>query len=78
MTEKEFLLLIDELLEEDPGTLTGQERLEDLEMWDSMTALGYIALLDEQFDIVISGDDLGKCETVNDLIALAGGKITKQ
>jgi len=76
MTKQEFLLLIDELLEESPGTLSGNERLEDLEMWDSMTALGFIALLDEQFNIIVSGDDLDNCKTVNDLIELANGQVT--
>lgn len=76
MTKQEFLLLIDELLEEDPGTLTGDERLADIEMWDSMTVLGFIALIDEKFKLVISGDDLTHCETVNDLAKLVGEKIT--
>jgi acyl carrier protein len=76
MTKQEFLLLIDELLEEAPGTLSGTERLQELEMWDSMTALGFIALLDEKFNVIVSGDDLSNCKTVNDLIQLANGQVT--
>ncbi|MBI1184764.1 acyl carrier protein [bacterium] len=70
MSKQKFLLLLDDLFEEDPGTLSGEERLEDLEIWDSLTALGFIALIDDEFNLIISGDEIEKCLTVNDLIGL--------
>jgi len=70
MSKQKFLLLLDELFEEDPNTLTGDERLQDIEIWDSLTALGFIALVDEQFNIILSGNDIENCETVNDLVNL--------
>lgn len=75
MSKKDFLLLLDELLETEPGTLTGVEMLETLS-WDSLAVVGLIALVDEQFDIALSPAKIGKCETVNDLIALLGDKVT--
>lgn len=75
MSKKDFLLLLDELLETEPGTLTGVEMLETLS-WDSLAVVGLIALVDEQFDIALSPAKIGKCEAVNDLIALLGDKVT--
>ena len=71
MSEQEFLLLLDDLFEEDPGTYKGDEPLEEIEMWDSLTALGYIALVDEKFNVILSGNDIEKCQTIGDLVKLA-------
>lgn len=76
MSKQEFLRLLDELFELEAGTLTGRERLTDLELWDSMTSLGFIALLDEKFNLIVSGDAIGKCATIDELIALAGTNVT--
>jgi len=70
MDKQKFLLLLDDLFEEDPNTLTGDEPLAELEIWDSLTALGYIALVDEEFNIILSGNDIEQCTTVNDLVKL--------
>lgn len=75
MSRDEFLLHLDELFEEDAHTLTGDENLREMEMWDSLTALGFIALVDEQFDMILSGNDIENCETINDLVALVETKL---
>ena len=75
MVKQDFLLLLDELFEEEPGTLGGQEPLQDIEMWDSLTALGFIAMVDEEFDMIISGNDIETCQTVDDLINLVAQHI---
>ncbi|MCX7125542.1 MAG: acyl carrier protein [Gammaproteobacteria bacterium] len=71
MEKKQFLLLLDELLELDNGTLQGSELLADLEAWDSLAAMGFIALVDENCGKIISPSGLVKAKTVNDLIKLA-------
>lgn len=76
MRKQEFLLKLDELLELEPGSLTGSEALADLEMWDSMTMLGFIALVDEQFELTLSASRLAACETTGDLISLLDGRVT--
>jgi acyl carrier protein len=72
----EFLLLLDEIFEEQPGTLTGREELKDLELWDSLTIVVFIALIDEHFDLILSAEKIYNCQTINDLISLAGSHIT--
>lgn len=71
MQATEFYRLLDEVLELDPGTLRGDELLEDLETWDSLAVISYIALVDEQFGVIIEGEALVKAKSVADLYALA-------
>ena len=47
MSREEFLLQLDEVLEMPAGSLSGPERLEDLEQWDSTAMIGFIALADD-------------------------------
>jgi acyl carrier protein len=75
MKRAEFLLLVDEIMEAEPGTVTGSEKLDELEMWDSMVALEYIALVDTQFGLVVEAEKLGECQTVDDLLTLLGDNI---
>lgn len=77
MNKVNFLLLLDELFEEDPSTFTGEEKLSDLDMWDSLTALGFIALVDEEFNIILSGNDIEQCETINDLVNLVSPQLVE-
>lgn len=72
MDTKDFLLALDEMLELDPGTLTGTEALDELENWDSLAVISFIALVDEKLGTVVAGEKLAKAKTVADLLALAG------
>ena len=76
MTKKAFLLLLDELIEAQPGTLNGTESLQQVAGWDSVVVLGFMALVDQQFSVAVSPMQLVECKTVNDLVALVGDKIT--
>jgi len=72
MTREEFLTQLDELLELPAGTLKGDEKLEDLEHWDSLAMVSFIALADEHCNIRLSPRQFVTCNTVNDLANLAG------
>lgn len=75
MKKSEFLLLVDELIEAEPGTLKETDVLKDLEDWDSVAVMGYIALVDEQFEFTLSPKRLAECQTVDDLIKLVADYI---
>jgi acyl carrier protein len=75
MRREDFLREMDELLELDPGTLTGQETLGDLASWDSLAVISFIALTDEKLDTVIDGESLAKAATVQDLLDLLGDRL---
>jgi acyl carrier protein len=76
MGRSEFLELIDDLLEYDLGTLTGEEILVDLDSWDSLAVMGFIALVDEKFEITLSPKRIAASNKVNDLIELLDNKVT--
>lgn len=75
MQMTQFLSSLDELLDQEPGTLTADSRLDDFG-WSSLAVVGFIAFVDEQFEATVSPRILAGCETASDLAALLGGKVT--
>lgn len=72
MNRAAFLLEIDELLGLNPGTLQGDEKLEELENWDSTALIGVVVLAESARERHISPDQVVRCSTVADLLRLAG------
>ena len=72
MTREEFLLSIDELLELEPGTLKGPERLDSLESWDSLAIVSFMGLTKVRMDRTLSPKGIAACQCVDDLLTLAG------
>ena len=70
MDIKEKLELIEECMDLDAGTLKAEDKLDDFEEWDSVTALSIIAMADEHFHKTLSGDTLKNAKTVSDILAL--------
>ena len=60
--------LLEELFEVDEGTLTPETELSQLDEWDSMAALSLIVMIDEECGKRISGDDVKKFVTVQDIM----------
>jgi len=58
-----------------PGSLTGAESLDNLENWDSMAVVVFMAQVDENFSISLSGAEIAHCRTVNDLLELLRSAI---
>ena len=74
MTRQSFLERLGELVEvEEP--LNGAEKLADLEAWDSMAALSFMALADETCGVRVAPKDIPGCITVNDLVALVSAGL---
>ena len=68
MTVEEKLSMLEEMLEMDEGTLKPEMTMDDLENWDSVTALSLIVLLDENFSKSISGKEIKALKTVDDIL----------
>ena len=58
-----------------PGTLTSETNFRDLDQWSSMHALIIIALIDTDFDVTITGEDLSTIETVGGLHKLVVSRL---
>ena len=70
MSKQDFLTKLAELLEMD-GTLTGAEALADLEEWNSMAVLSFMAMVDEETGKTLSAQEIAKAKTVDQLYELA-------
>jgi acyl carrier protein len=75
MEKSEFLLLLDELLELEPGRLTGSETLDSLEGWNSLAVISFMALVDEHLNISLEPQQIAGCLTIADLVGLLSGRI---
>lgn len=51
----------------EPGTLQKDTSFKDLDEWSSMHALIIIALIDTEYDVVLTGEDLTQLSSVEDL-----------
>ncbi len=70
MTTEEKIALLEECMDVEEGTLSPDDVLADYEEWDSLTALGLIAVVDEKLHITLTGKQLKEVTTVNDVLAL--------
>ncbi len=75
MTKAEFLMMIEEILEVDQGSIAIDARLEDIG-WDSLSDVSFIASVDSELEMEVSANQLVKCETVLELMNLVAPKIT--
>jgi acyl carrier protein len=76
MTRAEFLASFEKMVNQTAGSLSGDESLRDLEEWDSVTVVEFMAFVDEQFSVQLDTNKLANCETVGDLLVLLDGLIT--
>lgn len=59
--------MMDELLEQAPGTINAEDRLADLEDWDSLTLMSFMAKVNTSYGLILSPQRIAQCKTVNDL-----------
>lgn len=70
-SRKEFLMEMDDILGLSAGTLRGDEKLEELENWDSTALISLIVLAETSNNVHISPEQVVGCSTVADLLRLA-------
>lgn len=66
MQRAEFITLIEEILEVDPGTVGVDDSLVDLD-WDSLCNLSLMSEIDVRTGGTLAADDLAAAKTVGDL-----------
>ena len=62
--------LIAEVLEVEVEGLTPETKLGDLDEWDSIALISFIAMMDDEFDKIIKGSVVKEQKTVADLMAM--------
>ncbi len=69
MEHQAFLNDLAEILEADPLELSGSYALTDSN-WTSLAFISAIALIDEHYSKIVSGEKLANCKTISDLTTL--------
>lgn len=72
MDKPAFFAAVAEILEADPVGLTGDENINDVGNWDSLSVISFIAMVDSDMNVIVDGEKLKDAKTLNDLAALAG------
>lgn len=70
MTEKEKLTILEDVMELDEGTLSKEDVLENYDEWDSLAAISLIAVMDEKFGKILTGQDIKTFKTVADILTM--------
>lgn len=57
----------DQFDDTEASELSAETRFKELDEWSSLIALSVIAMVDEEYDVAIKGDDIRSSETIQDL-----------
>ena len=60
--------------ETDPEAFKPETRFKDLDEWSSLLALSIIAMVDDEYDMIIKGNDIVNSETIQDLYTVIAAK----
>lgn len=72
MELKEFIEKFAEEVEiENPNSLTGSTKFQELDEWSSLSVMIAIAFFDENFGKEVNNEDIRTCNTLEDLYNLA-------
>ncbi len=63
--------------ETDPEIIVSDTKFKELDEWSSLTALSIIAMVDDEYDVIIKGNDILKAETIQDLFEIVQKKKLK-
>jgi acyl carrier protein len=76
MELNDFITYFINIFDEVPSiTITGDTNFKDeIEEWDSLTAMCVIAMVDDEYGISLKGEELKNCLTVNDIFELIKNK----
>ena len=58
----------------DESEFAAETKFHELEEWSSLTALSIIAMVDEEYDVTLKGDDIKNAETIEDLFKTVASK----
>ena len=76
MEMNEFIEKFAEQLDETSvESLNSETKFRELEEWSSLVALSVIAMIDEEYNITITGDDMKKQTTIGDLFNLVSSRL---
>ncbi len=66
--EQEFLQKFKAVLENPDMTIQMEDRFREYEDWSSLAFLSLIAMIDEEYDVIIEGKEFRELHTVGDIL----------
>ena len=73
---EEFVKLFAEQFEEtDPSVFKADTNFREIDEWSSLIALGVIAMVDEEFDVTLEGNDVRNSNTIEDIYKAVIAKL---
>ena len=70
MFKDQFINAFNEVFESSEAGINGTTVYQELEFWDSMSALMLIAMCDSQFNLKLTGSDIRNSKTIDELVEL--------
>ena len=58
----------------DASVFAPETKFRDLEEWSSLVALSVMAMVDEEYDVALKGDDIRSANTIGELFEIVKGK----
>lgn len=75
-TLEEFVVLFaDQFDDIEVNALNPDVKFHDLEEWTSLVALSVISMIDEEFDVVVNGEEMRSSITIKDLYETIKSKM---
>jgi acyl carrier protein len=68
INKEQFLEQFKEILEWEGKELTLDQPFSELDSWDSLALLSVIAMIDDEYDLIIKGNQFKELITINDII----------
>lgn len=59
----------------DASEIKSETKFRELDEWSSLIALSVIAMVDEEYDVTLKGDDMRAANTVEELYQIVKGKL---
>jgi len=69
---KNFAAQFDEI---DAAIFTSKTEFRSIEGWSSLIALSIIAMVDEEYEVMLKGDDIRNARTIDDLYKIIESRL---
>ena len=73
-SDQVFLSALADALELESSSLSPATTFNEIE-WDSLAVITTIALIDEHFGVLVSGQAISECSGISDLLSIINSKI---
>jgi len=75
MEQEKFLEQFIAQFDTEPVGVTMDTDFRDIDDWDSLTALGVISMIDDEYGVKLSGEELKASNTVMDIFNIVKTKV---